>query len=559
MATPKTYVCGHRNPDVDSIMSAVALADLRRRQGDDSVEAICPGVLPSRPAWLFKHFDVKPPRSRADVYPRVSDVMSRDFATVAASKTLYEAVAALRRSGALSIPVVEKDGRFLGMLSPLSLLAELLHIGVDESHRSSLTGRTVFTSVKKVAKLLEAEFLSGGIDSELRTMEIFVAAMSLEFFERHLQNAHAKDPVVIVGDRPEIHLRVLQHGVRLLIITGSCPVEDAVVELARAKGVTVLRTRFDSANVLRRLKFSTPARNVPFSGAEPLEAGDMLHNVRARVLSAETDLFPVCDGGRLVGVLRKADLTAPPPCRMILVDHNEFSQSIPGADELPLAEVVDHHRIALRPTTEPIRYTCDAVGSTCTLVAAMYRAADLEPDAKTAALLLSGIVTDTLLFQSPTTTERDRTTAAWLESLSGVSASALMADLTALDSPLATMSPAAALASDRKDYDEHGRRFALAQIEESNLAILHRLQRKLTASMERTLRDDRLDFFGLLITDAVRGNSEFLGVGDPAVLAALPYKRHPDGTYLMPGVLSRKKQLLPQLLAILADLPPPHR
>ena len=236
---------------------------------------------------------------------------------------------------------------------------------------------------------------------------------------------------------------------------------------------------------------------------------------------------------------------------MILVDHNETDQGIPGLEEVPVVEVVDHHRISFAATKEPIRYTADVVGSTCTLVARMFRAAGLRPTRETAGILIAGIVADTLLFQSPTTTDVDRAMCEWMEKICGEKAPDIMEGMLAVDSPLTSMSAKDALASDSKLYTEAGKRFMLAQIEETHLAIFHHCMKALSEAMADAIKENGLDFMALMVTDPVRGSSELLFMGDEGVRRALPYKKGEKGTFLMPGVLSRKKQLLPEILSAL--------
>ena len=237
---------------------------------------------------------------------------------------------------------------------------------------------------------------------------------------------------------------------------------------------------------------------------------------------------------------------------MILVDNNETEQGIPGLEEVPVVEVVDHHRMAFSATREPIRYTADAVGSTCTLVAKMFRGMGERPTREVAGVLIAGIVADTLLFQSPTTTETDRTMCEWLERICGETAASIFAGLSSVASPLASMSAAEAIASDAKTYSENGMKFVLAQVEESNLAVFHAHAKELADAMDARVKGEGLDFMALMVTDPVRGNSELLFSGADSVRRALPYRLGDEGTWLLPGVLSRKKQLLPEILAALS-------
>jgi manganese-dependent inorganic pyrophosphatase len=426
----KTYICGHRNPDADSVTSAYALADLRRRTGMAEVEPICPGAMPEKAKWAFEHFGLTPPRVKRDVYVRVKHLVDRAVPSIDASMTLVDALRLLEASGESSLPVRAADGSFAGMLSP--------------------------------AKLLNF-FLGKG---------------------------------------------------------------DLTIPVARA-----------------------PLHMC----SQVLNESDPVHDIRAAAVRSSHNHFPVVDeNGRLVGTVLKRAFAEEPPFRMILVDHNETDQGIPGLEEVPVIEVVDHHRIAFAATREPIRYTADVVGSTCTLVARLFRAAGESPTRETAGILIAGIVADTLLFQSPTTTDADRALCAWLERICGESAESIMEGMSTVLSPLAAMPPADAIASDAKLYCESGRKFVISQIEESNLALFRRRAKELAGAMDDAIAAQGLDFMALMATDPVRGNSELLFRGLESVRRALPYRRGGDGTFLMPGVLSRKKQLLPAILGAIS-------
>ena len=546
---PRIFVSGHRNPDIDSIASAYALAELRRRQGVKQITAVCPGMLPERAAWLFKRFGVKPPDSRNDIHVRLSDMADDRVPVIEADTTLLDAVTVLKDSAMPRLPVVEKDKTFLGMLSPLTLLSKLLNVGCDSEN--SLTGRRVHSSIRLIRQVLNAETLTCFEDEAIQDFCVYVAAMSQDNFEKHLPQTH-HELAVIAGDRPEIHIRALARPIRLLIVTGNCPVEKLIVDEAEKRRVTILRTPYDSASVIRRIKFSMPVRFADFAeDSFLLSTHDLLRDVRSDVLSAPEDVYPVIgDDAKLAGVVTKRQFNAPPPFRMILVDHNETAQGIPGLEEIPVIEVVDHHRIGMMPTAQPIKFTGDIVGSTCTLVAMMYRASGESLTPECAGILLGGVVSDTLNLRSPTTAPLDHRMCEWLEKISGVKGADLMADLMKLDSPLISKSAEEVINGDRTYYEDNHFRFAVAQVEENNLELLHQRLPELERAVSEAVRQDSLDFFALLVTDPVRGNSELLMEGLPAVLKRMPYSRTPDGIFLLPGVLSRKKQLLPQLLSI---------
>jgi manganese-dependent inorganic pyrophosphatase len=552
---PQIFISGHKNPDIDSLAAASALAVLRQRLGEGNYIPICPGVLNERARYLYERFNITPPVCRNDVYIQVGDLIS-EVEAISGELSLFEAVSLLRENRLPRLPVVDKDNVFLGTLSGLALLSNLLSIGGDADGGSGLTGRRMFSSIKMICKVLNSEVLTGDELDKEQDFEVYVAAMSGDTFEEHLPQCVEK-LAVIVGDRPDVQMRCVERKVRLMIITGNCPVKPWVLRQAQENKVSIILTQLDSAASIRRLKFSVPVRAAIQREDDDLilSVGDRLRDVRKRIVESHEDVIPVLENdGTLAGVILKQRLHETPPYRMILVDHNEIEQSPPGAEEIPVIEVVDHHRIGMMPTAVPIRFTGDVVGSTCTLVAQMYRSAGERLTPEMAGLLLGGVVSDTLALKSPTTSDMDLRICEWLEKLSGVNRDDLMNELLRIDSALAVKPALEVISVDRKDYSDGKIKFALSQVEETNLELLtHRLE-ELSSEITRVIDDEKLDFFGLLVTDAVRGNSEFLAFGDNGIIRNIPYQRKENGIFLLPGVLSRKKQLLPQILSITASL-----
>ncbi len=394
----KVYITGHRNPDVDSISSAACLAILRRRQGVREAEAICPGKLPDRAKYLFERFGMTPPPSVKDVHLRIEDIMRTDIPQVRPGIPLLEAVRQLHASSFQRLPVVRKDGQFVCMTSPLNLLTSLLEIGHDAEE--GLTGRLIHTSLNLIRQVLHGEWIVSRTPSRITDYLVYVAAMSVDSFEEHLPPDESQRLLVICGDRPEIHLRALQRKVGLLIVTGEREVEPLIIKEAKLQKVPMMRTPLDSATVIRRLRFSVPVEHYAPGTSIPqltLNRHDRFRGLENRILNSLEDVIPVLDEqGKYEGAVLKRDVTAEPPYRLVMVDHNETEQSVPGAEEIPVIEVVDHHRIGMMPTKEPIRFTGDVVGSTCTLIAQMFKASGESVPAPIAGILLGGLITDTL-------------------------------------------------------------------------------------------------------------------------------------------------------------------
>lgn len=540
----KIYVTGHRNPDLDSLASSYALAELRRRQGVTNIYAICPGALSERGRYLFDRFHLTPPESKNDVYLRVCDIMDRDIPVIPPGTPLMEAVRYLNDSGYPRLPIVSGDRLFLGMLSPMSLLSHLLDIG-----------RKIHSTIDLIARVVDGRILTGVDTAEKQDFRVYVAAMGVEGFCEHLPEGHDRELTLISGYRPDIQLLALQRGVRLLIVTGDRSVEPLILKEAQLQKVTIVKTDLDSATVIRRLKFSVPVEDFCAEAKfQTLDPQERVPSVSAQILNSPEDMMPVVSAsGKFEGAVRKQSISRTPPYRLILVDHNEPEQSIPGAEEIPVIEVVDHHRIGMRPTVNPIKFTGDIVGSTCTLVAMMFKSSGESLTSDLAGLLMGGIVSDTLNLKSPTTSPMDRRMLEWLEKISNVKAADLMEELSHIDSPLACKAPHDVIESDRKSYSSGKYKFALSQVEETNLELLHQRKEELKAAMNEIKNTENLQFIGLLVTDAVRENSELLMIGASEILQALPYTELEDGLYALPGVLSRKKQLLPPLLSITAE------
>ncbi|QSH40214.1 putative manganese-dependent inorganic diphosphatase [Lentisphaerota bacterium ZTH] len=550
-----TVISGHRNPDIDSIAAACALAELRRKLGMKDVIPICPGAMPERARFLFEKFAVKPPVICTDLYPKIKDIMDPAPPVIVEGTPLLDAICTLSESHLSRLPVTTNDNRLLGMLSPLSLLSNLLQIG-DKSDNTSFTGRRVFSSPELIVKVLAAEAVNLHNKSKRQNFDVFVAAMNLDSFFDHLPAGKPDKTAIIVGDRPDIHLMALNMGVRLLIITGDRPVDPTILKEARSRKVCIIQTRFDSATVIRRLKFSVPVeKSASLMSTAPLAPQTRLRDVRKAIFASAEDVFPVqSTAGKLAGVVCKSDFDTGKPYRLIMVDHNELEQSLPGAEETPIVEVVDHHRLGMPATTLPIKITCDIVGSTCTLISEMYRQNGERPTKEIAGLLLGGVISDTLLLRSPTSTKRDGAALAWLEKIAGMKGEELMHEMMNIGSLLTSCTPEEIVNADRKDYSESGMQFALAQVEETNFEQLHTRLDELLEEIDRVAKAEKLAFFGLLVTDVVRENSELLASGDAEVMSSLPYKPAGRNLFSLPGVLSRKKQLLPQMLGVLSDL-----
>lgn len=546
------FVFGHRNPDTDAICSAIAYADLLQRTRQPAAVAACCGTPNQRTEFALRRARLSPPRIIMDIRPEVGDVCNRDVVTATAGDVFFEVYVRMKARELRAIPVIDRDRRVVGQLSLLDLMSL-----VFEHERDNLKARTVSTSLRRVCQVLEGQFQHEvDIDrkDELITM---VGGMSAEGFTRRLMQYPAERLIVVSGDRPTIHMPALQHGVRGIVVTGGYELAPHLEELARAKDVTVIRSPFDTATTTIRIRssqFIDSAIDVNFDTLPMHQPVDDARSIIER--SKEPILSVIDDDGRLFGVLSKSDLISPPRRKIILVDHNELSQAVPGADQADILEVLDHHRLGggLK-SSQPIRFVNEPVGSTCTLVARQFRAAGLKPTSGVALAMASGIISDTLYLRSPTATDVDREMLEWLEPLTGLDLESYAREFFEIGSALRTCTPEEVVTEDCKEFSERNVRFSISQIEEIGFELFYNRKEELRSALERYADNQALDFSALMVTDIVTNSSLLLLSHDSDVFEEISYPKLDRNLYELAQVVSRKKQLLPLFAQLIASTP----
>ena len=544
----ETIVIGHRNPDMDSVCSAVAYAALKEQLGEKGVRPARAGALNERIAFVLEKFGVPQPEFLPDVTPRVRDAMIKDYVGIRPDQPIAEALGLMSSKRLRALPVVDEDLRFHGTISANTLLGLVMPPRQTARH-----ARDVLASLANIAGTFEGRSLTGALSSTEETYALVVAAMDADTFAGRLRNLEPARTVLFVGDRENVHRTALQGGVSALVVTGGAEVDPAFAAEAQAAGMAVIVSPWDTATSVIFARGAMIARHALEEVPEKFDGDAPLELARRSVALSNKFIFPVLDSeARLEGILSKSDFLKGPSRQLILVDHNELSQAVPGADDLPVVEIIDHHRLGNRPTETPILFLNQPVGSTCTIVADLYRRHGIAPERSVAGLLLAGIVADTLNGTSPTATETDRRFLAELGVTAGISAGDLAAEIFAVGSPLQTMSPDKVVGADAKQYEEKGVRFSVAQIEEVTFANFDSQREHLLAALRERVRSEGLFFAALLVTDINEQNSYLLVEGNDDFLRSITYPEQSDRVWFLEGVVSRKKQLLPYLTECLA-------
>jgi manganese-dependent inorganic pyrophosphatase len=436
-------------------------------------------------------------------------------------------------------------------------LADILNLLVPGGGGRPLGDRRVHTSLDRVRAVLGASVECGErLDSE-EDLVILVAASSQQTNADGLTRLGTEHVLVVVGDRPDIHRQVVEKGVRAVLLTGGFGFDLDLVRLARERGVALLRCTQDTATTVGLIRCSRRVSDVVDPSFQSFSSGDLVPHIVAAIQNSTQPLFPVLHEttGRLFGVFSKSDLVELPRTRLILVDHNEYSQAVTGADEAEILEVIDHHRLSGNLVSrEPLRFINEPVGSTSTIVAQFFRVSDLRPSRETAVCLMAGLISDTLKLSSPTTTETDRRLLPWLAEIAGLDIDEFTRGFFEAGSILRELPPAAVIGTDRKEYVEAGWRVSISQIEELGLETFDEREKELQEALASLRTERTLDFACLLVTDITRHRSLLLTEGDQRITDALNYPRLRKGIFDLEGVVSRKKQFFPYLSNHLANI-----
>lgn len=560
LVSPDTvHVIGHRNPDTDAICSAIGYAAFLRDVRGIKAEAACCGELSVRTNWVLQTAGVTAPKLLLDVRPTAATICRRDVFTASPHQTFLSVYRMMMDHNFRSIPIVDDEGRLLGMPAIQDLAQLFLPARTNE--KTVAANREVRTSLLNIVNALDG--IVGGMAPDLETildLVLVVAASGVETTRKRAQQFPADRLVVVTGDRPEIHELAVEIGARCLIITGKFKATPSILTQAAEKGVAIIYSPYDTASTSQLLRFSRPIGEALTHEFLSFGSRTPLREIVPAAQHSPQPLFAVVDEEThaLLGVFSKSDLIDLPRMKLVLVDHNEFAQAVAGADEAEIIEVIDHHRLSgnLR-TKEPIRFINEPVGSTSTIVGIMYRMQKAAPDKGTAICLCAGIISDTLHLTSPTTTSTDKEILEWLASIGGIDSAQFVKDFFAAGSMLREQTPERALESDRKVFEENGWHISISQIEELGLDEFWKRESELQGALQALLAKHSLHFACLMVTDITRHHSVLLVAGDQRVINAIDYPQAKEHVYDMPGVVSRKKQLFPYMSHVVTKLAAP--
>jgi manganese-dependent inorganic pyrophosphatase len=540
---PKVYVTGHRNPDTDSIAAAIGYAELKRRI--DTRNEYVPvrlGDLNDQTRWVMDRAGAEQPEFLPHVMLRVRDVMRHQFPVAHCDAPVRQVGLMMASEGLELVPVVNDDGALTGVLTERALARRY----VRESQEASELDAP--TAVGAIVEVLRGKLLSG--DDKLVAGRVWVVAMEVD----SLPAGIAAGDIAVVGDREDAQERVIEIGVDLLVTSYGAVPSDRIVALAKERGTTVVCSPLDSYVTGRMITLSAPCRALSESDPLTVRRDDLLHDVSEEVKDVHYRAAVAVDGDRRpVGLVTRVDLVRPAPRRVLLVDHAEATQSVAGVEQAEIVEILDHHRIGSIETQMPVRATFDPVGSTSTLVIERFRQNGMEPSQPTAVMLFGGILSDTVILNSPTATERDHAAVEYLQRVLAIDPTEFGRQMFESTSDVSGLSAEEIVGRDLKEYDlGGGRSMSIAQIETVGRALADRTD-ELIDALGRLREDNDYAFSALMVTDILAKSTDLLSAGEPGAVERAFGTSADNGSVELPGVMSRKKQVAPNLLAAMAN------
>lgn len=549
----QTIVIGHKNPDMDSICAAMGYARLKQLMGDSHAMAARAGNTNERIDYVLKKFGVEAPMFVSDLSPRVSDVMERDVVSVSAHTAVYDAIHLIDRRALRGLPVIDDQHRCLGLLSAFKVTHYLFPTR-EEAYRA----RMVIASLAGIVETFGGKLLTGQLSETTSEKLLVVGAMNGSSFSSRIQNYRLADVVIFVGDRFDIQMRAIEMGVAGVVVTGGVPIADSVQAAALEAKVPLVSSSYDTSTTVMLARGAVKVEQVLEPQFMSFRPETLLEEARQKTAATSTPIFPVLEeDGTLVGILSKSDFLKPVPRQLILVDHNELTQSVDGADKIPIIEVLDHHRLGGFATDLPILFWNNPVGSTSTLVAMSYQQQAIPIPREIAGLLMAGLISDTLNLSSPTATDTDKRILEMLSNIAGVDPSTLAEEIFSVGSPLLTLTPEQVITADCKEYSQDGKRFSVSQIEELSFSNFIPRQVDLLKALEAYKIANGLYFSALLVTDVNAQVSLLLLCGANEMERRVDFPGRGANMWELAGIVSRKKQLLPYLLQLLAAVGTP--
>lgn len=541
------YVSGHRNPDTDSICSAIAYSYLLNATNKYNAVPVRLGEINRETEYVLKRFGVEHPVLLKTVKQKVEDLNYDKVTVFSKDLTLKTAWFLLKQQNLKSAPILDEHGQLLGLLSTSNIIEGYMDQWDSEVLKKAKT------PVENVIDTLEANVIY--LNESLKVVEgdIHIAAMSGSEAKKRI---HEKDVVIVGGDRSDDLEELISVKPSLIVLTGSLTADENVVKKCEEQGISIISTPFNTYQTSQQIVQAIPVEYVMIKGdIKTFSTDDTLDYMKEVMSETRYRGYPVIDlNNRCVGSISRFALLKGLRKKVILVDHNERGQSIPGIEEADILEIVDHHRVADIQTVGPLLFRGEPLGSTATIVTKIFDELDVEMPSHIAGLLLGAVVSDTLLFKSPTCTPVDTKIAKKLAEIAGVDIQEFAMEMFKAGTSLVGKTVDEIFNQDFKKFSFDNLQVGVAQVNSMDIEGFLPYKKDMLDYMNKFAEDNNLEFTLLLLTDIINANSEiFVGGPRPELVEKAFNVQLTECQGTLAGVISRKKQVVPAITAVMSE------
>ena len=546
--TNSVWIIGHKNPDADSICAAIAYAALKNQTDREQYVPKRAGSMNGETQYVLDYFGVEAPEEVSDVGAQVKDINIRRTAGVREGITLKKAWELMQTERVVTLPIVNESRKLAGLISNNDIAMCYMEVSNQESLSQARP------RYHNIIETLNGTLLTGNEHGIFMHGKVEVAAGNRERVEEYI----AKDDLVILGDREEMQVRSLELDVSCMIICGGSQVSKQILDMAASRDCVLISTPYDTFTTARLINQSMPIRSIMTrNNLITFELDDYVEDIR-EVMSKERHRdFPVLDeNGDYVGMISRRNLLNMQKKRVILVDHNEKTQAVDGISGAEILEIIDHHRIGSLETISPVFFRNQPLGSTSSIIWSMYQEKGIEVDPKIAGLLCAAIISDTLMFRSPTCTQFDQMAAQTLAQIAGIDIETFASNMFRAGSDFSKKTIQEICYLDFKTFTAEKVTFGVSQISAMSALDLEEVKRRMQEYLDTMLLERKLDMVFIMLTNIVQEQSEILCAGEGAariLSQAFTNAEIEDNETLLKGVVSRKKQFIPELIRALQE------
>lgn len=543
----KVWVIGHKNPDTDSICAAIAYADLKNKISDVRHEPKRAGNVNEETRYVLRHFQMQEPELVTDVRAQMKDISFRHTAGVSDCISLKRAWELMKTEDVVTLPVTGAGNRLCGLIVTSDIATS--YMDVHDGHILA-AARTPY---KNIIETLEGTLLAGNEHAYFMRGRAVIETTSPDWMDECVR----QDDLVILGGHFESQMRAIEHNASCLVVCSGLAVRKEVIALADRRDCIVISTPHDVFTVARLMNQSVPIKHfMTKKNLIQFDLEDYVDDVRDVMSKVRHRDFPIVEeDNSYVGMVSRRNLFHTQKKQVILVDHNEETQAVDGIGGAEILEIIDHHRLGSLETISPVFFRNQPLGCTSTIIFQMYREKDVEIPKAIAGILCAAIISDTLMFRSPTCTAVDKAAAEELAIIAGVDIEILAKNMFQAGSDFMRKTPEEIFYQDFKTFTIGAYDFGVAQLSAMSKEELETVRDKLKEYIRAVLNRRKLDMVFVMLTDILEESTLLMYAGEDAegiIAQAFPAKRE-DGGFLLKGVVSRKKQLIPALLAAMQE------